>query len=59
MKEIILAVIAFVLLGIYAQLQSINNHLLEMNGYVRTISSQFLSNSNRELLKEHRRQLNQ
>lgn len=58
MKEIILAVIAFVLLGIYAQLQSINNHLLGMNGHVGSITSQFQQFNTREELK-YRRQLNQ
>ena len=58
MKEIILAVIAFVLLGIYSQLQSINNHLLEMNGHVGSISSSFQHFNTIEELK-YRRQLNQ
>lgn len=58
MKEIILAVIAFVLLGIYAQLQSINNHLLGMNGHVGSISSSFQHFNTREEMK-YRGQLNQ
>ncbi len=58
MKEIILAVIAFVLLGIYAQLQSINNRLFEMNGNVGSIYSSFQQFNTREDLK-YRRQLNQ